>query len=119
MYDPFEELDTGEPRVTVAQVRQQDQIGLLTDLLRTRAGRAFFWMLYQEAGMQHPTSFSPTPTTFAFNEGRRSIGQWAENWAFTIDPNLSTLIHREAEARERTYERAAHLDADQGVLDVG
>lgn len=83
--------------------RQQDQYNSIRQCFKTYDGRAFLWSMLEETGIHRISFVGEFPMTMAFNEGRRSIGTWAENWVFTIDPKVYIMMRQEAEERELIY----------------
>ena len=96
-----EPIDVGDEiqvkkRKTAHQLRREREVAELQALLDTVGGRALIWRLLEEAGF-HKLSFVGEAThTMAFNEGRRSIGNWLLSEALTARPQCYNLMRDEA-----------------------
>lgn len=111
---PFPEYDLSNPAEVdmageAAALRMREEKVFLKELLDTYSGRAFMWMLLQQAGTDDDISYGEAPMATARQLGKRSIGLWAQNLVFTISPEVYIIMRREAIDRAQRYAQAAGL----------
>lgn len=76
----------------------------LAFVLESKQGRELVWRLLEKCSVYHQSFVGEFPLTNAFNEGRRSVGNWIVEQVFTVGPNAYRLMHEEAWARKQTLE---------------
>lgn len=82
-----------------ADLKRQQELLELYEILSTEGGRAFIWRLLTHCGMYQEISIHPQAAFVAI--GRQHIGRWVQNEVFTSDLDAYTLMHREAKEREK------------------
>ena len=110
MYDDSEEVTRAQE--AAEDLRSREQTDLVRQVLSTYPGRAFVWMMMEEAGEDRSSFAGEAPLTMAWNEGRRGIGVWGKNWVFTAAPEMYIVMRREAVDREQRY-ADAELERDE------
>ena len=89
----------GDP---VHALRLREESAILHEMVRTYAGRALVNILLEQTGYRRST-FTGESLTSAYNEGRRDLGVWLDNWVFTTSPEALTIMRSEAQEREARY----------------
>ena len=110
-YDPSDPEQVAQAE-GIVDLRTREQVEVVRSLLSTYEGRAFFWMLSQEAGTARGIFAGEAPMTMSRNEGRREIGEWCQNWVFTAAPETYIMLRREAFQREQRYASLVGLDTE-------
>ncbi len=95
----IDELDLDE----IAEARRTEECAAVCAVLSSYQGRAFVWMLLQEAGSQGSSFCGEMPLTMALKDGRRELCTWAENWVFTAKSEAYSMMRQEAIKREQRY----------------
>ena len=105
-YDPSDP-DQVERATRADELRQLETREIVRTLLMTYEGRAFVWMLLQQAGLRRSSFAGEAPLTMAYQEGQRGVGLWAEEWVLTAAPEKHSIMRREAVQREQKYAEVA------------
>lgn len=82
-----------------AKRKQRQDTEDLKWLLAHKPGRRIAWRLMSEAGV-FTTTFNPSGSVMAFNEGRRNQGVKLLTEIMTHAPDAFTLMQKEAKADE-------------------
>lgn len=109
-YDPSDPEEVMQAEAAM-DLRSREQENLVRQVLSTHPGRAFVWMLMEEAGVDRGTFAGEMPMTMARSEGRREVGTWGKNWVFTVAPEMYIVMRREAVEREQRYADMVGLGA--------
>lgn len=87
-----------------AKVDAAARAEVLTQLMKSTAGRAYIWDLLTQCQC-FATTFTPEPAVSAFNEGRRSVGLAILSDIMSACPDSYITAAREANARSAVSER--------------
>lgn len=116
-YDPTDRADIREAE-KLAKVQEKQDLGVVRDIMRTTAGRA--WMFRKLAACHvYQTTFSANALNSAFMEGERNVGLMLNSEVLLASTDDFILMLRENNERDATIDAARrNRKRDNGADDT-